>query len=83
MNRPRTQAETDIALHQFGQRMREAWDAKQAEFEKNFAAFSEGVREEWEKERSPIQEPKIEAPKIEPPTYDTRDKKPEEPDMDR
>ncbi len=73
-----TQAELDIALHQFGQRMRAAWDVKQADFEKNFAAFREGVEEDWQRQQlkvkePKVEEPKIEAPKIEPPGKDSQE----------
>lgn len=46
-----TQTEIDQSLHAFGQRMRAAWDARQADFEKNIAAFREGVREDYAHER--------------------------------
>lgn len=46
-----TQTEIDQSMHAFGQRARAAWDAQQATFEKNIAAFREGVREDFEHER--------------------------------
>ncbi|MES2695069.1 MAG: hypothetical protein V4773_16470 [Verrucomicrobiota bacterium] len=83
-----TQAEIDIALHQYGQRMRAAWDAKQTAFEKNIAAFRDGVREEWDRERMKVSEPRteppvIEAPKIGPPDKSKGERQPDEPDMGR
>lgn len=51
------QTQIDIELHQFGQRMRAAWTARQAEFEKNFAAFKEGVRDDWQRQHDNRPEP--------------------------
>lgn len=81
-----SQQEDDLKLHEYGQRMRAAWTQRQADFEKNLAAFKDGVRDEWDRERVKIEEPKIEEPKIEepkigPPAKDTRE--PEEPDTSR
>lgn len=51
-----------MALHAYGQRMRAIWEKDQASFEKCFAAFKEGAREDVQ----PVQEPTIEAPEIGP-----------------
>ena len=69
------QSEIDMKLHEFGQRVRAAWAERQVDFEKNIAAFREGVREDWEREHTKIEAPKLEepeikGPKIEPPKAD-------------
>lgn len=61
------QTDIDMKLHAFGQRLRAAWDARQVEFEKNIAAFREGVCEDWQQEHTKAKAPEIEAPKIEGP----------------
>lgn len=60
------QTEIDLKLHEFGQRMRTAWDARQADFKKNIAAFREGVKEDWQLEQTRKQsEPTISPPEKE------------------
>lgn len=76
-----SQTEIDLKLHEFGQRMRKAWDASQADFEKNIAAFREAMREDWEHQHTKIQAPKIEEPKIEGPKIE-RPRQPDAPDRD-
>ena len=58
------QTEIDLKLHEFGQRMRAAWAERQTDFEKNIAAFREGVQEDWQVEHAKIEAPKIEGPEI-------------------
>lgn len=79
MKKKLTQVEIDMSLHELGERTRAAWDQKQADFEKNIAAFREGIREDWNREqeqkrsKSGIEAPKIEEPEIGPPRQNVRD----------
>lgn len=76
------QVEIDNMMHEFGQRMRKVWESRQANFEKNLAAFREGVEEDWQREHTKVQEPKIEEPKIEGPKIEgPKIERPREPDV--
>ena len=75
------QVEIDLKLHAFGQHMRKVWEARQGDFEKNIAAFRDGVRADWEHEHAKIQAPKIEEPKIDGPKIEgPKIERPREPD---
>ena len=68
-----------LALHEFSVRYRAAWAKKNAMPESSMDTVSAAVREEWEREQEANRAPKIESPKIEPPTP-AAGREPEEPE---
>ena len=71
---PKPNPDADIALHKFGQRLREGFAKKHPTPEKSLDTVKDAVREQYEQEQDAKR-----SPSVEPPTP-TKEREPEEPE---